>query len=319
MHAPPAADHAPSSTAFADYLEAKFALDSRSLNADVRQACIERIASRRAHLRWLDVGTGTGAMVRRLVKNGLRASLSVTALDADAGLLDIASSKLVTDLEDGGYNTRLHGVGIEAAKADQRIVVHLPCCSVFDYQPGSPAAFDLITAHSLMDVLPLEPALARFSAWLAPGGMFYATLNYDGDTGLFPVHDDEAFECLLLAEYNASMERRRVQAEATGGAHAGRRLLTALSRMGLDLIAYGSSDWNVTPFEGRYRDRDADVLRALLAFIRDEAEHAAAIDRPGLAHWYAERRAAMARAQLGVIVHHIDILATRREGFTALT
>jgi SAM-dependent methyltransferase len=319
MHAPHAADIGPSSAAFTEYLEAKFALDSRSLNMDVRGACIERIASRRSHLRWLDVGTGTGAMVRRLLKNGLHAPLSVTALDADAGLLAIASSKLVTDLEDAGYRTRLHGVGIEARRADHHVAVHLPCCSLFDYQPGSPAAFDLITAHALMDILPLEAALSCFSAWLAPGGVLYVTLNYDGDTALVPVYDDEAFESALLAEYDASMERRRVRGEATGGARSGRRLLTALFRMGFDVIAYGSSDWNVTPFEGRYRDRDADVLRALLGFVRDEGERAASIDRASLTHWHAAREVAIGRGQLGMIVHQLDVLATRREGFTALT
>ena len=64
---------------FADYLEAKIALDERSLNPDVRRACITRLRTRQPVLRWLDAGTGTGAMVRRLLRAGLPASVSITA------------------------------------------------------------------------------------------------------------------------------------------------------------------------------------------------------------------------------------------------
>ena len=38
----------------------------------------------------LDVGAGTGATLRRLLNSGLTAPLSLTALDRDPGLLDIA-------------------------------------------------------------------------------------------------------------------------------------------------------------------------------------------------------------------------------------
>jgi hypothetical protein len=76
---------------FADYLEAKFPLDERSLNADVRQACFERLGRKRGVLHCLDVGTGTGAMVRRLIDSGLHASFHITALDRDASLLKTGS------------------------------------------------------------------------------------------------------------------------------------------------------------------------------------------------------------------------------------
>jgi SAM-dependent methyltransferase len=309
----------PSSFDFADYLEAKIALDERSLNAAVRRACIARLGERQPVLRWLDTGTGTGAMVRRLVRDGLPASLSITALDSDARLLDLASAKLTAQLEQDGYVTRVHGATITADRAADRITVELPCSNVFDFAPRDHERFDFITAHALMDVIPLQRALSRFRGWLAPGGLLYATLTYDGDTALLPRYRDADFESMLLARYDASMEERRVQGEATGGARAGRRLHAALSQTGFDVIAYGSADWNATPLEGRYRDRDADVLCALLAFIRGEGERDPAIDPARLARWYAERRAAIDNSELGIIVHQLDVLAVARSGFTPFT
>lgn len=297
---------------FADYLDAKFALDERSLNRHVRQACIERIGSSRPLLRWLDVGAGTGAMVRRLYKD-IPGSLSITALDRDADLLDVASAKLKAELARDGYRTLTSRRGIEADISKRRIFTDFACCNLLDFEPRPAGRFDLITAHALMDIVPLEAALSRFAAWLAPGGLVYATLTYDGDTTLYPPYDDQNFEASLLAAYDASMERRRVQGESTGGAHAGRRLHAALSRKGFEVIAYGSSDWNITPFANRYRDRDGDVLRALVGCIRDEGERAPDIDPPSLASWYAERSAAIDTAALGIIVHQLDMLAMRRE------
>ncbi len=304
---------------FADYLEAKFALDERSLNPDVRQACLDRIGSERHVLRWLDVGTGTGATVRRLLGSSLWPALTITALDRDAELLAAASVTLEAQLETQGHSTLVHSAGIDAQRAGQSISIVFQCRSLFDFEPAKPACYDLITANAFMDVVPMAAALSRFSRWLAPGGVLYATLNYDGDTAIFPVYRDEAFETALLAEYAASMERRRVLGEPTGGAHSGRRLHSLLSKMGFEVVAYGSSDWDITPREGRYRDRDADVLGTLLSYIRNEGEQQPAIERADLADWYAERRARIENRELGMIVHQLDVVATRGAGERALT
>jgi SAM-dependent methyltransferase len=304
---------------FADYLEAKFPLDERSLNADVRQACFERLGRKRGVLHCLDVGTGTGAMVRRLIDSGLHASFHITALDRDASLLKTGSVAVAAQLERLGYRARSHATGIEAEHQGRQIRVDWLCRSLFEFEPANSVRYDLITAHGLMDIVPMARTLSLFRAWLAEQGVFYATLNYDGDTALFPLYRDPAFESAVLAEYDASMERRRVQGEATGGARSGRRLHAGLAGTGFGAAAYGSSDWNLTPREGRYRDRDADVLRTLLCLIRGESEPHTGIDRESLARWYAERSAQLDSGELGMIVHQLDIVATRRQSLSAFT
>ena len=304
---------------FADYLQAKFHLDERSLNTHVRKTCFERLARKRNVLRCLDVGTGTGAMVRRLLGSGLGASLAITALDRDPDLLDVAAAAVTGELQRRGYRTGVRAGRIEAEHAGRTIHVDFPCAGLFDYRPQKPARYDLIIAGSFMDIVPIARALSLFSAWLSEDGVFYATLNYDADTALFPLYRDSAFETELLAEYDASMERRRVLGEPTGGARSGRRLHSSLLAAGFDVLAYGSSDWNITPVERRYRDCDADVLRALLAMMRGEGENQSSIGRDRLTRWYSERSAQIERGELGMIVHQLDMLATRPQGLTALT
>src|SRR5690606_31855445 len=93
---------------FAEYLAAKFGLDERSLNPDVRRVCFERLRGAKA-LRCLDVGTGTGAMVRRLAESEAGASLFVTALDRDPELIRIASNDLAESLVRRRFQVRVQG------------------------------------------------------------------------------------------------------------------------------------------------------------------------------------------------------------------
>lgn len=295
---------------FADYLEAKLELDERSLNSDVRQAALERFTRTSAVLRWLDVGTGTGSMIRRLLNADLHRPLEITALDRDGRLLEIAFTKISEELVRLKYEVRSRADVIEAHKAERQLRVEFRCCSLLEFEP-KPDCYDLVTAHAVMDIVPVGAAVSRVGTWLAAGGVFYSTLNYDGDTALFPLHADSAFEDAILAGYDASMEKRRVAAQATGGARSGRRLHKALRESDLDVLAYGSSDWNITPRSGVYRDRDVDVLRALLATIRIESERNRAIDPGKLAGWYASRINQLERGELGMIVHQLDIAAIR--------
>jgi SAM-dependent methyltransferase len=296
---------------FAHFLEAKLALDERSLNIEVRQTALERLTPASGALRWLDVGTGTGSTIRRLLNADLHRAVEIAALDRDGTLLEIASAKISEELVRGSYEVQRRRDFIGARKAERELRVDFRCCDVLEFEPGR-ACYDLVTAHAFMDLVPIGPAVSRFATWLSAGGVFYATLNYDGATALLPLYPDPAFEDAILAGYDASMEKRRVGAYATGGARSGRRLHDALRESGFDVLAYGSSDWDITPRSGIYRDRDADVLHALLATIRTESERNPAIDPEKLARWHASRSARIETGELGMIVHQLDVVAIRR-------
>ena len=104
-----------------------------------------------------------------------------------------------------------------------------------------------------------------------------------------------------------------------GGLAQGRVVHGLLTRANFDVTAYGSSDWSITPRDRHYRNRDAEVLRALLAIIRAESERQPDIDPRRLAGWYRERSAQIECSELGMIVHQLDMVATRRQDLTAFT
>lgn len=291
---------------FGDFLEAKFALDERSLARDVRGAWLAML--QRDALRCLDIGTGTGAMVRRLLDAVPAASsIEVVALDRDSGILARARASMRAHLSRRGFEQHDEADGIEAHDARRRVHLRFACSDILQFEPQPGDRYDLVTAHAFMDLVPMRPLLERIAGWLSPGGLFYATLNYDGETVLLPPHADAAFEESLLARYDASMEERRVEGSPTGGARSGRRLHALLDEAGFEILACASSDWNAVPHHGRLRDGDAVVLSVLLDALRRECEPH--VDRARLAAWYDERRALLAAGRLGAIVHQIDLLA----------
>lgn len=289
---------------FVEYLDVKFDLDERSLNREVRGA-FRQALHRLPKVECLDVGAGTGATARRLLQLGLATPLSLTALDCDGALLEIAREDAAKRLRDLGRRPAIEAGAIydSASATELRFVA----CALKDYRPDRPC--NVITAHAFLDVVPLAQTLRSFAAWLQPGAYLYATINYDGDTALLPTYDDAAFEAGLLSHYDDTMERRRVDGLPTGGARCGRRLHRLLPDSGFDIVACGTSDWNITPFLGTYRGGDTVCLQALLDMIHAEADRCGRFDAGQLARWREDRTRLLRRRRLGLIVHQLDLLA----------
>jgi SAM-dependent methyltransferase len=294
---------------FRAYLDAKYPLDSRSLNRDVLENLKQALAPKR-HLRCLDLGTGTGAMIMRLIDLG--ASLDIAGLDLDAGLLEVATEQLARKLHNLGFQTEKKARTISARRNGQALRIRFECGSALDRIPDQhKASVDLISAHAFMDIVPLQPVVENILDRLVPGGIFYSTLNYDGETALLPVYSDQEYERKIIEHYDRSMDERRIQGLATGGARSGRRLIGALASAGFAISSYGTSDWNITPVNGHYRDRDAFCLKSLLNMIHDEVSGSEIFGPETLAAWYSDRSRAVDAGVLGMIVHQIDILAVK--------
>ncbi|WP_455382756.1 class I SAM-dependent methyltransferase [Salinispira pacifica] len=329
---------------FHDYLETKISVDDRSLNAAVRSALLDRIelaadvggAPAAAPFRVLDIGTGTGAMVRRLAGWISRMPperrpprVRIVGVDSEPGSLVEAERRFAPEAGAEGLEAKFIRGDLSRPGAGWAV-------------PGN---YDLITANAVLDLLPLDRAVGHLRSLLAPAGSLYATINYDGLTELIPGYEDERYEASLLAWYDRTMDRRRLpeMAEAGsqddspsgvaggrkavpagaggpagrgagmgGGSRTGRALAGAVLRAGFDLAAIGSSDWVIFPEAGRYPARDADFLRYILAMIHGEALRNRRLAGRRLEHWYRSRREAVDAGILLLIVHQIDLLALRR-------
>lgn len=293
--------------AFAEYLEAKFDLDERSLNPQARAAFLDRL-HQLPEVRCLDVGAGTGATFRRLLEAGLATPLSMIALDRDPLLLEIAREDAARRLRAQGREVSVEPAEVRAEGEPARRL-RLAACELQEYVPLEVP--NVVVAHAFLDIVPLRDALRLIAGWLEPGGLLYASLNYDGDTTLLPASEDEAFEAKILAHYNQSMERRRVDGRPIGGAYSGRRLYRMLPVHGFEILGCGSSDWSITPHLGEYRAGDATCLRALLDMIGGEAQRSGLFDRGRLERWRADRLRCLQEGRLGLVAHQLDMLARR--------
>lgn len=292
-----------------DYLDVKFALDERSLNPAVRTAFLASLRDRPS-LAVLDLGTGSGASIWRLLNADLAADLDITAVDKDADLLDLAFKRTVVLLGAREFKVSSAPGAIQARRGKRGINISFVTADLKDFGPEGPGRYDAVIAHAVMDLLPMAPMAKRIAGWLRPRGVFYASLNYDGGTTLFPMYPDRELEGRILAVYDASMERQ-LDGQACGGACSGRRLHAALRELEFEVLAYGSSDWSLTPFHGRYRDRDDICLAALLEMIRDEAEKSGQVAAEALDTWYRRRTRQIETGELGLISHQIDLLAEK--------
>jgi SAM-dependent methyltransferase len=290
--------------AFADFLQAKFALDERSLNREVRAAFLDALHSL-PQIHCLDVGAGTGATLRRLLNSELATPLSLTALDRDPGQLDIARQEAAGWLRALGLEPRMEAGAIQT-QGERLTAIRFAAGELKDYRPDR--FYNVITAHAFLDLTPLPEALRLFAAWLQPGGYLYASINYDGDTALLPVYDDAGFEARLLEHYNHTMERRRVDGQATGGAYCGRRLHGLLPEYGFDILAHGSSDWNIASVLGDYRDGDSVCLKALLEMIYGEGQRSGLFHQDQLDRWREDRLRLLQRRWLELTIRQLDLL-----------
>jgi SAM-dependent methyltransferase len=301
---------------FGAFLDLKFALDERSLNPTVRAAFHAALRDRPA-LACLDLGVGSGASLVRLLAAEPAADLKITAVDRDPTLLKKAQERTETLLRKQEFRVSGSPGVLWAKRGERRVAVEFVAADLRNFEPDRPGACDAVIAHAVMDLLPPGILAGRIGGWLKPGGLCYASLNYDGGTSLFPEYPNPALEERILAAYDASMERRRVWDQASGGARSGRRLHGALLQAGLDILVYGSSDWNLVPSRRAYRAGEAAFLAEILGLIRGEAERSGEFGGRDLEAWHRERLARIEAGELGLIVHQIDLLAEKPEPVTA--
>jgi len=314
-------DHPP---AFQEYLEAKRLVDLRCLNRRVSAAFRSRLEAIRDPA-VIDLGTGTGLMIRKLASMHLSGSVRIFGVDLDEDSCRAARAFIEDDLVRIGYRMeevkqahgnsgsceRLHALGESCSlRIEMRVGDVLA--------PGTPwlpegTSFDAVTANAFLDLMPLNDTLALVCRLLKPGGLFYATINYDGITTLLPTGDDDDFESELLDIYNRSMEMRRVRGKVTGGSRTGRRLYGSLLEQGFAIIEWGSSDWVVVPKAGRYRPGEKTFLRAILQMIFEEGRLSGNLERERLDRWHEKRLGALEErvATLSLMNHQVDVLARK--------
>jgi SAM-dependent methyltransferase len=294
---------------YARYLAAKTTVDDRALNRHVL-AELRRLMPAGAP-RVLEVGAGLGTMVARLMDWGVVGAGEYILLDADRQLLDcsrqwlsdwaaargLRSDLLPDGLQVGDLRVRLVqaelGGYLEAARGAQGV------------QGVQGVQADVLIANAVLDLVDVPAVLPGLLRLLVPGGVYWFTINYDGESVFAPghPHDDQ-----VMQAYHRDMDERVRYGRPAGDSRTGRRLFHCLRDAGAPALAAGSSDWVVSAGpDGNYPDDEAYFVRCILSTIqnalRSREDRVAPAD---LADWLAARGRQLAAGELVYIAHQLD-------------
>ncbi|SFR49000.1 MULTISPECIES: class I SAM-dependent methyltransferase [Halorubrum] len=217
-------------TDHAAYLDAKRALDDRSLNRDV----LDRFAAELPpEPEVLEVGAGTATMVERLVDWGVIEGGRWVAVDAHEEALAAGEARI---------GDAVGNVAVEFRAAD-----------AFEFAAeaaGAGRRFDAVVGCAFFDVVDAAPAVDALGE-VTP--VAYAPITYDGETRFAPPDpDDDA----VLDRYHRHM--REFRPGGPDGAAALAREAT--------VIAEGPSPWRIEP---PYESGERTVLAHLLDTVEE--------------------------------------------------
>ncbi|MCB0132345.1 MAG: class I SAM-dependent methyltransferase [Caldilineaceae bacterium] len=292
--------------AFTRYLSAKRTVDDRALNHTVWQALKEQLATEPpdAPLAVLEIGCGIGTMIERVVEwdlFGPRAQqVRYHAIDSEAGNIANGQQRLAASTPPFAMKMEVMDLFAFLHKAEE----------VAGEEQSAGNRLDLMIAHAFLDLVDLPSTLPRLVARLKPGGLLYATINFDGITALEPAVD-AALDDHIERLYHATMDQRVINGQPSGDSRAGRHLLSHLRDTGMQLLAAGSSDWVVHAVDGRYPADEAFFLHFILNTMEGALRGHPALDADTLTRWAATRRAQIDRGELIYIAHQLDVLAQR--------
>jgi SAM-dependent methyltransferase len=287
---------------YARYLAAKTTVDDRALNRQVL-AELGRLMPAGAP-RVLEVGAGLGTMVARLMDWDAIVAGEYILLDADRQLLD-GSRRWLRDWA-AARGLRCDPLPDGLRVGDLRVrLLHAELGSYLEAAHGAPA--DVLIANAVLDLVDVPAVLPGLMRLLVPGGVYWFTVNYDGESIFEPghPHDDQ-----IMRAYHRDMDERFRYGRSAGESRTGRHLFHWLRAAGAPALAAGSSDWVVHAGpDGTYPGDEAYFLRSILNTIRNALRNREERVEPAdLADWLAERGRQLAAGELVYIAHQLDFV-----------
>jgi SAM-dependent methyltransferase len=298
--------HHPSDITLEQYLTAKRTVDDRALNRGV----FEQLRAELAHLerpRLLEIGAGTGTMVARLCEWGLFPNAEYTLLDVNAAGLATARAWLTEWATSTGRNVvtaadSLHIQGGGGAVQVRFVNAELGAYLALSHQD---AGVDLLIANAFLDLVDIPKFLPLLFALLAPTGLFWFTINFDGETIFLP---ERELDSEVMHLYHRGMDERVLHGRPGGDSKTGRKLFSYLRAAGAEVVASGSSDWVVFASDGAYLSDEALFLHYIVQTVDEALSVRPELDQCAFANWIKARHAEIERGELVYIAHQLDFL-----------
>jgi len=290
---------------YARYLAAKTTVDDRALNRHVL-AEVRRLMPAGAP-RVLEVGAGLGTMLARLMDWGVVATGEYILLDADRQLLDDSRRWLRDWAAARDLRSDLLPDGLQVGDLRVRLV-HAELGRYLEAAQGAQGVLaDVLIANAVLDLVDVPAILPGLLRLLVPGGVYWFTINYDGESIFEPghPHDDQ-----VMQAYHRDMDERVRYGRPAGESRTGRRLFHYLRAAGAPAVAAGSSDWVVSAGpDGNYPGDEAYFLRSILSTIQNALRSRQdRVEPADLANWLAVRGRQLAAGELVYIAHQLDFV-----------
>jgi len=287
---------------YARYLAAKTTVDDRALNRHVLAELCRLMPA--VAPRVLEVGAGLGTMVARLMDWGTVGAGEYILLDADRQLLDCSRRRLRDWAAARGLRSALLPDGLRVGDIRVRLV-HAELGRYLETAQGAPA--DVLIANAVLDLVDVPAVLPGMLRLLGPGGVYWFTINYDGESIFVPghPHDDQ-----IVQAYHRDMDERFRYGRPAGESRTGRRLFHHLRDAGAPALAAGSSDWVVSAGpDGNYPGDEAYFLRSILNTIQNALRSRQdQVEPADLADWLAVRGRQLDAGELVYIAHQLDFV-----------
>src|SRR5262245_22717857 len=295
-------DEAPMTFDYARYLAAKTTVDDRALNRHVLAELCRLMPA--GAPRVLEVGAGLGTMVARLMDWGAVGAGEYILLDADRQLLDCSRRWLCDWAASRDLRSKLLPDGLRVGDLRVRLV-HAELGSYLEAAHGQPA--DALIANAVLDLVDVPAVLPGLLRLLVPGGVYWFTINYDGETIFAPGHplDDQ-----VMRAYHRDMDERVRYGRPAGESRTGRRMFDYLRDAGAPALAAGSSDWVVHAGpERNYPGDEAYFLRCILNTVEDALhDRLDRVEPADLDDWLAERSRQLEAGELVYVAHQLDFV-----------
>ena len=299
---------------YSRYLLSKRTVDDRSLNRYV----LDRLRAEldpAATLRVVEIGAGLGTMVARLVDWQFITRAEYCLLDIDAQLLADARAWLLSwaATRDLAARDCADGIVIQG-KSSVDLKVRFICAEIGAFLGEQPdlskrlPPAQVLVANAFLDLVDVPAMLPRLFDLLVAGGLYWFTINFDGETIFEPAHPDDE---QLLRVYHRSMDERIRYGRRAGESRCGRQLFAHLHAAGATILAAGASDWVVHGQHGGYADDEGHFLHQIVDTVGTELRQHAEISPVVLDHWLALRHAQIERGALVYVAHQLDFVGRR--------
>ncbi len=298
----------PDEYTFTRYLSSKKSVDDRSLNRSVwNSLAIALSAYSSERLQVLELGSGIGTMVERVVDWGLLSRADYTAVDSEPENTAEVFVRLPVWAASRNYETSADTESIRLSSGSHDIAVRPITADALEFVEAgeNKAAYDLLIANAFLDLVDVGAVLPHLLSVLKPGGVFYFTINFDGTTILQP-EISPYLDSKIEALYHRTMDERVTNGRPSGDSRTGRHFFQHARRTGAEILEAGSSDWVVFADSHGYREDEAYFLHFIVHCHRLALSGHPELDPTLFDQWIAERHRQIEEGSLVYIAHQLD-------------